>query len=336
MRGGEGGTSAVVGGASVDASGPAGAALLPRGLFERRRARRRSSRARTAVLRRTLAGADLVALVAAYAGASALVPELRGRASLIAFAVALPLWSLVARAAGLYDRDDRRPGHSTIDELVPLSQLLTVGTWCGLLVRWALSGTSPTGGAAIFWAFSLGLVPALRAAARTTLRRRRSPQRTLIVGAGDVGQLVARKLVQHPEWGLRLVGFVDAYPRPIRPELAGLPVLGRPQELDTVVAAYDVERVIVAFSHDGHASLTATVHAARDAGVHVDVVPRLFDAIGPRGHVTHVEGFPLVSLSHGERSELARAAKRALDVVLATALLLLSLPLFAWIAWRIK
>jgi saccharopine dehydrogenase-like NADP-dependent oxidoreductase len=31
----------------------------------------------------------------------------------------------------------------------------------------------------------------------------------VVVGAGDIGQLVARKLLQHPEYGINLVGFVD-------------------------------------------------------------------------------------------------------------------------------
>ena len=37
-------------------------------------------------------------------------------------------------------------------------------------------------------------------------------QNAVIVGAGDIGQLVARKLLQHPEYGINLVGFVDAQP----------------------------------------------------------------------------------------------------------------------------
>ena len=48
----------------------------------------------------------------------------------------------------------------------------------------------------------------------------------IIVGAGHVGQLVARKIQQHPEYGIKLVGFVDENPRARRAEIADLPVLG--------------------------------------------------------------------------------------------------------------
>ena len=42
-------------------------------------------------------------------------------------------------------------------------------------------------------------------------------QNAVIVGAGDVGQLIGRKLLQHPEYGINLIGFVDAEPKERRP-----------------------------------------------------------------------------------------------------------------------
>ena len=49
-----------------------------------------------------------------------------------------------------------------------------------------------------------------RAVARAYCRRHISYlQNTIIVGAGDVGQLIAKKLLKHPEYGINLVGFVD-------------------------------------------------------------------------------------------------------------------------------
>ncbi len=80
---------------------------------------------------------------------------------------------------------------------------------------------------------------------------RRSPlylQNTIIIGAGDIGQLAARKLLQHPEYRINLVGFVDTHPRPRRPELEHLALLGPTDRLSELVTLLDVERVIVAFS----------------------------------------------------------------------------------------
>src|SRR5213076_1738644 len=84
---------------------------------------------RRMLIERTLLSADLAALLLAYSAAALFDSGLRTRMSLILFALALPLWVLATRFCGLHDRDDRRPGHSTLDELLPLAQLLTAGVW---------------------------------------------------------------------------------------------------------------------------------------------------------------------------------------------------------------
>jgi len=284
----------------------------------------------------TLAVSDLAALALAYVVSSLLAPDLKLDSSVLIFTLGLPLWVVAAGACGLYDQDDRRLGHSTLNDFVPLAQLLTAGTWCGLLVTWAAFRHDPIRGAAIFWVTSIVLVVVARSSARAIVRRGDYVQRTVIVGAGEVGQLVARKLIQHPETGLRVFGFVDANPRPLRPELADLRVLGAPRDLPRILSENQVDRVVVAFSYERHEELAELVHSARSLGVHVDVVPRLFDTIGPVGDVNHVEGFPLVSLYRSTQSRAARRMKRAVDLIGAAALLALTSPLFAWIAWRIK
>jgi exopolysaccharide biosynthesis polyprenyl glycosylphosphotransferase len=285
----------------------------------------------------TLVSADIVGLLIAYSTAATFDPRLTTRWSLLLLAVAMPAWIVATRLCGLLDRDDRRPGHSTLDELVPLAQLLTAGTWCAVVVAWLAGRPDVIKGAVIFWVASAALVPLARSMARAALRRGQDLcQRTVIVGAGDIGQLVARKLAQHPEFGLRVVGFVDAEPRPIREELAELPVLGTPDDLVRILSESRADRVVVAFSREDPEELAQMVHAAHCLGVHIDVVPRLFDTVGPAGDVNHIEGFPLVSIYCSSQTRPARWTKRAIDVAVAAVVLLFTLPLFAWIAWRIK
>jgi len=65
--------------------------------------------------------------------------------------------------------------------------------------------------------------------ARAVCRRRAAYlQNTIILGAGHVGQLVARKLLRHPEYGVNLVGFVDSEPREQGQGLEHLALLGDP------------------------------------------------------------------------------------------------------------
>ena len=69
------------------------------------------------------------------------------------------------------------------------------------------------------------IVPIARTVTRRLCKRSRAyQQNTVIVGAGEIGQLIARKLIKHPEYGANVVGFVDRRPgfgAPICPSTSG-------------------------------------------------------------------------------------------------------------------
>lgn len=296
------------------------------------------------LVRRALLAADVFGLVLAFAVAQTLfgTHPIGDRVGLstetILFLLSLPGWVIVARIYGLYDRDEERTNHTTAEDLVGVFHLLTVGVWVlyAFTSLTHIPGPTPTKQFS-FWAFGILAVAGSRVVARTLCRRSIAYlQNTVIVGAGDIGQLIARKLLQHHEYGINLVGFVDAAPKERRPDLGHLTVLGTPDELPGIVKLLDVERVIVAFSADSSADLVAMVRALRDTSVQIDVVPRLFDVIGPSVDIHDVEGMPLLSLRPPRPSRSGRALKRSIDVLGASLALLVSAPLFGWIAWRVR
>src|SRR5439155_548977 len=93
----------------------------------------------------------------------------------------------------------------------------------------------------VFWALATGLIAVTRCLARAYCRRRIAYlQNVVVVGAGEVGQFIARKLLQHTEYGVNLLGFVDAEPKALRDDLAAVRVLGRPEDLPVIVRLFDV------------------------------------------------------------------------------------------------
>src|SRR5205814_6282780 len=132
----------------------------------------------------------------------------------------------------------------------------------------------------IFWCLAIILVTSARIVARGVARRGLAyVQNTIVVGAGDVGQLVARKLLHHKEYGLNVVGFVDTSPRDRSSEVEHVRVLGEVSDLPELVRAYGIDRAVFAFSKDSHTELLPLVRVLRDMGVQVDLVPRLFEVI---------------------------------------------------------
>src|SRR5262249_46643718 len=182
-------------------------------------------------------------------------------------------WSVAAKLYGLYERDEEHVDHSTVDELVGVFHLVTLGSWFYFIATAAAATANPDLIRLIaFWVVAVVLVTAARGIARAAARR--SPlylQNTIIIGAGDIGQLAARKLVQHPEYGINLVGFLDTHPRTRRPELDDVALLGTPDRLIELVTLLDIDRVIIAFSEATHAELLELIRELRKLEIQIDI-----------------------------------------------------------------
>ena len=312
-------------------------------ILARRQAASRPMR-RGWLVRRALVLADLVGLVGAFMTATLIfdapapVDRLGTSTEILAFLLTLPLWVVVAKLYGLYDLDEERTDHSTTDDLVPVLHLVTVGTWLffGLTSVtqsahpgfWRLFG---------FWILAIAFITSARATARSLSRRHLAyVQNTIIVGAGQVGQLVAKKLRHHPEYGLNLVGFVDDRPKERPSSLDDVALLGGPEQLPHLVQVLDVERVIVAFSNDSHEEMLDLIRSLKDLDIQIDLVPRFFEVIGTNVGIHTAEGLPLIGLPPLRLSRSSVAAKRAMDLTLSLVGLALLAPVFAVVAVRIK
>jgi exopolysaccharide biosynthesis polyprenyl glycosylphosphotransferase len=300
---------------------------------------------RRSLVPRALVLADLVGLSTAYFTAMVLWGDRSGPQrlgsprELALFALMLPCWLIVASLHNLYRRDEERVDHSTTDDAVGIFHIVTIGAWL-LLVVSRIDGLSDPDVYRLigFWVLALCLVLSARTVARHACRRSTAyEQNTVIVGAGDVGQLVARKFIKHPEYGINVVGFVDREPRMRRADLPEhLTILGSPERLPEIVGLLDVERVVIAFSTEPLPDLLAVLRRLRSTGVQIDLVPRLFDLVGPRVELHTIEGLAVLGLPPARPTIIARGLKRTIDIVGASIGLIATAPLLAYIAIRIR
>jgi exopolysaccharide biosynthesis polyprenyl glycosylphosphotransferase len=151
---------------------------------------------------------------------------------------------------------------------------------------------------------------------------------TLIVGAGRIGRLAARRLLERPELGLRPVGFLDREPL-AGGEDEGVPVLGASWDFDDVVEAHDVGQVIVTFSTAPSEVLLRIVSRCEERGIAVALVPRLFEKATERLTIEHLGGLPLVTSHPSDPRGRSFALKYAADRVVALVLLVAAAPVLA-------
>ncbi len=167
-------------------------------------------------------------------------------------------------------------------------------------------------------------------------RRGEGVMPTLVVGAGKVGRLTAKRLLEEPELGLEPVGYLDAEPLEGEADDVTLPVLGAIGDLDRVVGACGIQHVIVTFSRAPHDELLGVVRRSRELGLSVSILPRLFEVEGERASVERLGGLPLVSLGASDPRGAQFKLKYAFERVIAACALLLAAPLLAAAASAVK
>jgi exopolysaccharide biosynthesis polyprenyl glycosylphosphotransferase len=181
------------------------------------------------------------------------------------------------------------------------------------------------------WAFATVYLAAGRVAlhwSRAQARRHgESLSPTLIVGAGRIGRLMAKRLQSQPELGLRPIGFLDRDPMAAADDEARLPVLGASWDLERVVADHAVQQVIVTFSTAPHEVLLRLVQRCEELGVEVAFVPRLFERMSQRLTIDYLGGVPLVVARRPNPKGVRFAIKYTADRLFAAGLLVLASPL---------
>ena len=157
---------------------------------------------------------------------------------------------------------------------------------------------------------------------------------TLIVGAAALGRKLADTLDGHPEFGLRVVGFVDSQPR----HNVNGRLLGPTSQLSAVIRRHGIERVIVAYGGMGEGDLVPILRACSETDATVYHVPRFFELGIATTATEHedVRGIPLVRF---RRQALRRSSlywKRAVDVLLSGTVVVLASPVLALLALAVR
>jgi exopolysaccharide biosynthesis polyprenyl glycosylphosphotransferase len=245
--------------------------------------------------------------------------------------VFLPLFALLAKMAGLYDRDQFVLHKTTLDEA---PALVAVAAIFALAVE-GVQAIQYTGGShpLPLWAVLTVALVVLRSAARFVAVRTASPERVLVIGDADTAALVRRKLGGDPNLNATVVGRVG--PKSEGDELAD-DVLGSIRELPAVLDEHRVERVVVAPAHQGGEDVVDVIRLVTACGVRVAVLPRMLEVIGTSVEFDDLGGQLLLGVRASGLSPSSSLLKRSFDVVVAGAMVIVLAPLLLGIALATK
>ncbi len=265
---------------------------------------------RDAARRRLLALADVLAAAAAS------VVVASSSADAFWALVLLPAWVVIAKLIGLYDRDHAAIRHLTIDELPAIIAWAGAGVaLLALVLPQTPAGDVDPSTAVLAWGVASVSALVLRGAARWIWRRITPREVTAVLGAGDLAEMIRRKLELFPDMHLRLVHGTEERP------------------FDDLVE--EVDRVIFAADVMEPGEVGGLVALCRERQVKLSVISPLHGRAGPV-RLSRIADLPVLEYETWDPSRSTAMIKRGFDIVISSIGLVLTAPLFPLIALAIR
>jgi exopolysaccharide biosynthesis polyprenyl glycosylphosphotransferase len=281
----------------------------------------------------------LVDLVSAFVALLAVINLIdAGRVSLAPGAVLIVPFVLVAgKVIGVYDRDQYVLRKTTIDEapsIFYLAVLYSLSLWLceavvfhGWLQRPQVFGLLVT----TFVLMSVG-----RLIVRKTVFALTPPERCIVIGNATDAARVAAKFDHAQSVNATIVGRVALHGTEVNETSAAVKKLGEYGALAQVVAAHDVERVIIAPASDGQEEILDAIRLVKALGVKVSVLPRLLEVVGSTSTFDDIDGMWLLGVRQYGMARSSELLKRGMDVIAAGLGLLVLGPLFLMLTIAVK
>jgi Undecaprenyl-phosphate glucose phosphotransferase len=193
---------------------------------------------------------------------------------------------------------------------------------------------------AIFLVLNVALTFTSREIVRESLERRWRAgiglKRILIAGAGELGRLVADKILEHRELGYQIIGFVDDRAPGDHLGYRGLPLLGTIDDAADICQRESVDHLYVALPPEQHVRMLQLIESTSREFVDVKVVPDLLQVIALRARLEDLDGIPVININDVPLQGFNSIVKRAIDIAISfVALVVLSIP-FSVIAALVK
>jgi exopolysaccharide biosynthesis polyprenyl glycosylphosphotransferase len=304
-----------------DAAGNLGAAPLdrrrPAGLLWRE-----------ALHHRLLGVADVTA--AAVAAGLVLGAFDQRRAALSAL-VGAGLVLFVFKLAGLYDRDDLKLVHSTLDDVPQLAQLTGLfALGVAILQNTVLQRPVSADQIAALWVVSFGAIVGARVLARGVTARSLPAERCLVIGDDGRAERIREKLASSQARAQVIASLPLG-----ASDMADVDWIDSPQVMRGLVRDLNLHRIIIAPTTTD-TGVVDLIRVAKGAGVRVSVLPRMFEVVGSAVEFDDVDGMTMLGVRSFGFSRSSRLIKRAFDVVVASIGLVVVSPIIAAIAVAIS
>jgi exopolysaccharide biosynthesis polyprenyl glycosylphosphotransferase len=191
-----------------------------------------------------------------------------------------------------------------------------------------------------FFVFSVIFVPLMRMMARKfilTVKRKNGDSRIYaIVGLGENARGLARKIENHNDLGLKILGFLATKRDGSSGRLDGYPILGGLQDAAAILETHVIDEVIFAISQEELRNMEDLFLLCEERGITTRVVLDFFPHNLAQMHLDEVDGVSLLTFSTTPKNELLLLIRRILDFAISAILIVGLSPLLLLVALLIR
>jgi FlaA1/EpsC-like NDP-sugar epimerase len=159
---------------------------------------------------------------------------------------------------------------------------------------------------------------------------------TLIVGWSQKAMDLFNAVKHYPALGYNVVGFVPPAAPPGIAAFEGVPILTPIDSLPSLIDRYDVRDILIALDSSEHRGLLSVIASCNGHDVSMKIMPDLYDIISGQARTNQIYGFPLIEIMPQLMQPWERAAKRAMDIIVAAFILILGLPVWLLVAVAVR
>ena len=184
---------------------------------------------------------------------------------------------------------------------------------------------------------ALGLMVAWRVSIHWLLGHPDFGEKILIVGSGTFAVEVAREMLERPDAGYRIAGFVGSDPELLGKSLINPRVIGLTSELAEVVRRESIDRIVVAMGERrGQLPTNELLQLSLAGTVNIEEGASFYERVTGRVSLNMVRPSWLIFSSRGRQARIAGITRNIVHRIVALAGALFSLPIAIVTAILIK
>jgi exopolysaccharide biosynthesis polyprenyl glycosylphosphotransferase len=235
-------------------------------------------------------------------------------------------------------------GISRLDEFSTIFTASSIGNIMSIAFASLLFKNSPleldySRGMVVYaWFLTIVLVflgRVLHNAIRFSLRSRGvAADKVLIVGTGEVGQIILHKIRNSPRLGYEVVGFIDG--APAQKEVMDVPILGDVDDIPSIIDAYEIDEVIIGLPEASHQEILTVISRCEREKVSIKVFPDVFQIMASEVSIGELGGLPLLTIRDIALRGWKLTLKRAVDLIGSAVGLVVLSPLMMLVALLVK